>query len=144
MGDAADRLYKSLCRDGWCPCPPLQIFSQLFMKNHLIQKNSKWHIKNVKFSLLAYNNMCLWWKTPKVQFMFFIVWVCGKDKVALKLYEKVVILRLKFEHIFLLHTMQCRFINFAVFYTSEYTYGKHFSIFLIIFTIFSNLKEFPE
>ena len=54
--------------------------------------------------------------------------MCGKDKV-LKLNERVVILRVKFEHIFLLHIVQCRFIIFAVFYTSKYAYGKNFSIF---------------
>ena len=51
---------------------------------------------------------------------------------------------LKFEHIFLLDIVQRRFINFVVFYTSKYADGKNFSIFLIMFTIFSDLKEFLE
>ena len=56
--------------------------------------------------------------------------MCGKDKIALKLYERVVTLEmLKFEHISLLHIVQRRFINFVVFYTSKYVYGKNFNIF---------------
>ena len=71
--------------------------------------------------------------------------MCGKDKIALKLYERVVTLEmLKFEHISLLNIVQRRFINFVVFYTSKYVYGKNINIFLIMFTIFSDLKEFPE
>ena len=127
---------KCICRGGWSPHPPLQMVSLFFLKNYLIRKNSKPRLKNVKFSPLAYKNLYLLWKIPKVQFRFFIVWMCGKDKVALKLYERVVILRLKFEHIFLLHTVQCRFINFAVFYTSKYAYGKKFSIFYDVYYIF--------
>ena len=68
-------------------------------------------------------------KNTESTIQVFIVRMCGKDKVALKLNERVVILRVKFEYIFLLHTVQCRFINFDVFYTSKYASGKNFNIF---------------
>ena len=88
-GGVKARPYKWICRGGWSPKPPLQIVSQFFLKNYLIRKNSKPHLKHMKFPPLAYNNLWIWWIIPTIQFMFFSVWMCAKDKVSLKLYERV-------------------------------------------------------